>query len=285
MGYSFNSLEKVLADRSLFADKKILTLGTLYPFLNANEQARLARRGVDFQVPKEKFSRRLFVDVLGAKCCDSMDVSAYQGSDIICNLNNPIPEHYVGSYDVVIDAGTLEHLSNLSVALINIFSLLRKGGIYYFGVPCNNWVDHGFFQFSPTFFRDLCIDNPGLKLLALHVGTNKRNYDYTAQNSAFIRALFSTRQPLNVAGVICKTGDDISLDLTQSKYRVVYQTSHSELAILTTPVFPLRRFMRAVLRWFITASWLPLSLKELLLNRVYRHKYGSHRSMERDSTG
>ena len=281
MGYTFNSLSKILDQESFFRGKDILTLGTLYPYVDKHEAKVLARRGLHIDVPKERFSAHLFVEVLGAASCHSLDVSDYQQSEIICNLNHPLPDRHIGQYDVVFDGGTLEHLSNLPTALTNIFGLLRQGGIYYFGVPCNNWVNHGFFQFSPTFFSDLCIDNPDLKLLVLHVNTTKKDYDYASQNPAFLRALFSARLRLNVGGIIQKTGGKINLDLTQSKYREQYAPpKQNALATASSPGFPssrltaaLRRFASAGIHWFSVSAWFPLSFKELTLNRLYGLKH------------
>ena len=278
MGYSLSSLSRILDQRSLFKGKRIVTLGTLYPFLKKHEAQSLAKRGLRTDGPKELFSKHLFVDVLGAASCHSLDVSDYQQSEIICNLNYPLPEKFVGQYDVIIDAGTLEHLSNLSTALENLFKLLTNEGIYYFGVPCNNWVDHGFFQFSPTFFIDFCIDNPDFKLLDLHISTAKKNYYYSSMNPGFRRALFSSRKRLNVGGVIKKVGDSINLNLTQSKYREQYITDKLDLTTKYSKnfLFPLKsaikRFVSIAMVQFCVSPWIPLNFKELTLNQLYRFK-------------
>lgn len=274
MGYTFNSLSRVLEQRDLFRKKKILTLGTLYPFVNQDEARKLRQRGVVASTAKERFSNHLFVEVLGASSCHSLDVSDYQKSEIICNLNHPVDKKYVGQYDVVFDGGTLEHLSNLPTALGNIFSLLRTGGIYYFGGPCNNWVDHGFFQFSPTFYRDLCLDNPDLELLDLHVSTPRKYYDYASQNVAFKIALFHSRQCLTVGGIIRKNGDRLNFDLTQSKYREQHAPAASSTvgdigAPDTESRSVLRRSASSGIHWVATAGWIPLSLKEAILNFLY----------------
>jgi hypothetical protein len=282
VGYSYTSLLKLMEDNRLFAGKRVVTLGTLYPFVSARQKARLVRRGLNFNAPQQEFSNRLFTDILGAELCHSLDVSNYQGAEIICNLNFSIPERYAETYDVVVDAGTLEHVSNLSTAIENIFRLLRKSGIYYFGVPSNNWVDHGFFQFSPTFFRDLCIDNPNLELLELHVGTNKKYYDYNTQNPAFIQALLHSRHRLNVGGIIRKTGDGLNLNLTQSKYRHVHAFAQGFVSERKRPVDsdsssgPLMNTERgtasALVHRFGRSPWIPLAAKEVILNALYRFR-------------
>lgn len=282
MGYTFNSISTILDEKKIFSGKKVVTLGTLYPYVNKREADALNRRGLNLEVAKEQFSKHLFVERMGAKSCDSLDVSDYQSAEIICNLNHPLPQKLLGQYDVVYDAGTLEHLSNLPMALTNIFSLLREGGIYYFGVPCNNWVDHGFFQFSPTFFKDLCIDNSQLKLIALNINTSKRSYDYSKQNPAFMRSLLISRQQLNICGVIKKLGDGVSFDLTQTKYRQMHdyqRTSPNENCkphIVSLIPSRARPFVIYSARRFIDSIWIPLLIKELILNCLYRYRNKLH---------
>lgn len=274
MGYSLNSLSRILDQRSLFKGKRIVTLGTLYPFLEIHEAKALETLGLSPNVPKELFSKHLFVDVLGAACCHSLDVSDYQQSEIICNLNHPLPLRYIDQYDVVLDAGTLEHLSNLPMALTNIFGLLKNEGIYYFGLPCNNWTDHGFFQFSPTFFRDLCIDNSELNLISLYLRTSTKIYDYSSINNAFKTALFSSRYKLIVGGIIKKDGDFKNFDLTQSKYRKQYfaEKSIATFGEFSAPVSSLKRIASAVIAKFSVTPYIPLSWKEYILNILYRFK-------------
>jgi SAM-dependent methyltransferase len=274
MGYSYNSLVRMVDARHRFAGKDVLTLGNLFPFVRPAQVSPLAARGIDVSVPKEKFSAHLFMQVLGARSYQSLDVSNYQGSEIIANLNHPLAREHLGRYDVVIDAGTLEHLANLSTALANIFGLLRTGGIYYFGVPCNNWVDHGFFQFSPTFFRDLCIDNPGLVLDDLYLGTDDKYYDYAAQSPAFVRTLLASRHKLNVLGIIRKERDELQLDLTQSKYRSLHAGAAPAPPAAPKPAY--RRLLRGVrlgiLQWLSETSLIPLDAKERVSNALYRSK-------------
>jgi hypothetical protein len=89
---------------------------------------------------------------LGAEAVDSIDASAYEGATILHDMNLPIPEMYRGRYSAIIDGGTLEHIFNLPVAIENCMNLLRLGG-HMIGVsPCNNFLGHGFYQFSPEFF-------------------------------------------------------------------------------------------------------------------------------------
>ena len=159
MGWSYNMLNKIARNQAMFNNKRILTLGTLYPFITEKEAKLLKLMGINLNLENRHFSKHFFQDFLNAECLHSLDVSDYQDSEIIVDLNGPLAPEFIESYDIVIDAGTLEHVSNMSTGLSNIFKLLKKEGIYLFGLPSNNWIDHGFFQFSPTFFKDLCFEN------------------------------------------------------------------------------------------------------------------------------
>lgn len=85
---------------------------------------------------------------------ESCDYSSYQEADQIFDLNLPAPSKLHNKYDVIYDGGTLEHVFHLPQALENIYDLLKDGGRSVHLVPTLNFVDHGFYSFSPTLFHD-----------------------------------------------------------------------------------------------------------------------------------
>ena len=273
MGWSYASLKKITNNRDLFANKRVLTLGTLYPYLTHKEMKLLKSMGVKIDVEKRNFSRHFFEDFLKAECCHSLDVSDYQDSEIICNLNSPLLPELRDSYDVVIDAGTLEHVSNMSVGLTNMFKLLKNGGIYYFGLPSNNWVDHGFFQFSPTFFKDLCIDNKNLELLELFISDDKSSFDITnsSLNANLLRLMITSSNKLNVGGIIRKLDSEISIDLVQTKYRNVYESLDESRSNFVEPsqsrfIDDVLNLIKALIFWVFSIPIISLKHKERIIN-------------------
>ena len=87
------------------------------------------------------------------------DVSSYENPDFIIDLNQPVdPVHY-NQFDVILDAGTLEHVFDVATAFDNINRMLRVGGNVVIFVPASNSIDHGFYSFSPTLFFDYFGDN------------------------------------------------------------------------------------------------------------------------------
>mgnify|MGYP003394590699 CR=1 FL=1 len=97
---------------------------------------------------------------LGFNGVESVDVSASGGSRHILDLNAPgVPEHLRGRFDAVYNGGTLEHIFDIRSALRNIFELLAPGGVVIHSGPANGWLEHGFYQFSPTLLVDYYIAN------------------------------------------------------------------------------------------------------------------------------
>lgn len=101
-----------------------------------------------------------FFEALGAKACESMDYSSYEGATIVHDLNEPLPPNLREQYDMVFDGGTLEHVFHFPQALHNAMHLVKPGGYYAGFTPGNNWFGHGFYQFSPeVYYRALSREN------------------------------------------------------------------------------------------------------------------------------
>ena len=103
----------------------------------------------------KKYADEFFVS-LGATEVLSMDASDYENANIVHDLNKPISEEYWGCFDTVIDGGTLEHVYHIPNALTNISKMLKIGGRFIGISPANNWLGHGFYQFSPELMWRFC---------------------------------------------------------------------------------------------------------------------------------
>jgi hypothetical protein len=84
----------------------------------------------------------------------AMDVSDYEGAEVLHDLNVPLPEELRGKFRTVIDGGTFEHVFDIRTAFANIVDLVEPGGRVMHLSPCNNYVNHGFWQLSPRVFYD-----------------------------------------------------------------------------------------------------------------------------------
>ncbi len=108
----------------------------------------------------------VFFNLLGLKEVKAMDYSDYEGADIIHDLNCPVPKYLHNRFDLIIDGGTTEHVFDVRQSWSNIGRMLKPGGRVIHTIPVNNWVNHGFFQFSPTLFFDYYSANKFVDLQA-----------------------------------------------------------------------------------------------------------------------
>lgn len=101
-----------------------------------------------------------FFECLGATACQAMDVSSYEGAEIIHDMNERLSADWFEKFDLVFDGGTLEHVFQFPQALHNAMQLVKVGGWFASFTPANNWFGHGFYQFSPeVYFRALSRQN------------------------------------------------------------------------------------------------------------------------------
>lgn len=161
MGFSPASASLIACNKSRFFNKRILALGNPFgaakffkKYLTKNQHRYLSA------LAREEQARALFVEIFGAISFEILDISADEGADHILDLNRTIPHTSLyTSFQVILDFGTQEHVFDNTQFLENIFSLLSVDGLYLFDLPANNYLEHGFRQYSPTFFYDFCAQN------------------------------------------------------------------------------------------------------------------------------
>lgn len=104
---------------------------------------------------------------LGAKDVHSFDFSAYEGATHLHDMNREVSPEIKEQYSTVLDGGSLEHVFNFPVAIKNCMEMLRIGG-YYMGItPANNFMGHGFYQFSPEMYFSVFTQQNGFELISL----------------------------------------------------------------------------------------------------------------------
>ena len=90
-----------------------------------------------------------FFKTIGFDEVDSMDVSPFEDATIVQDLGGDLPQELHGQFDLVYDGGTCEHIFDLPTAYRNIHRMLKPGGVLIGHSPCNNWINHGFYQICP----------------------------------------------------------------------------------------------------------------------------------------
>ncbi|MCX6967866.1 MAG: hypothetical protein NTZ46_08840 [Verrucomicrobia bacterium] len=103
------------------------------------------------RVDHPKYADDLF-RAIGVTTLDVMDASAYEGANLIHDLNQPVDTSLHQRYDCLFDGGSLEHVFNFPVALKSCMEMVKVGGHLITILPANNYCGHGFYQFSPELF-------------------------------------------------------------------------------------------------------------------------------------
>jgi hypothetical protein len=125
---------------------------------------------------------------LGFDTVESIDFDDYEKPTYTHDFNYPIPESFHGKYDAIYDGGTTEHIFNFPESLKNIYKMLKVGGIIMHASPSNDYVDHGFYAFSPTVFYDYYRAN-GFEIIKSYIFEVKPNkcvvYEYNPEKAGF----------------------------------------------------------------------------------------------------
>jgi hypothetical protein len=114
--------------------------------------ADMTRRAFYAEISRELWMADPLFRMLGAEEITAIDASAYEGADVVWDLNEPVPSDLHSRFDVVFDGGSLEHIFHAPVAIQSYMRLVRVGGHLLVTSPANNYYGHGLYQFSPEFF-------------------------------------------------------------------------------------------------------------------------------------
>jgi hypothetical protein len=136
---------------------RTVTIGRMSLHVPLKDVDRLARSVGIVGLDGSRFTGDGFADdfirlVLGASSVTAVDVVAYQGAQIVHDLNRPIDPSLHHAFDTVIDGGTLEHVFDVKQALANYMNLVKCGGDVFIITPANNLYGHGFYQFGAELF-------------------------------------------------------------------------------------------------------------------------------------
>ncbi|HEY8549729.1 MAG TPA: hypothetical protein VIL35_07240 [Vicinamibacterales bacterium] len=196
MGFDLQTTRFVLeAKRSGVDFGSTATLGRQTLALPAEDLRREARRyGLSAleHALEEVYAAFPYADGLlrglGAERLETIDASDYEGASIVLDMNGPVPATLASRFSLIVDGGTLEHIFDVPQAFRNVAAMLRVGGHFVSVNGTNNFMGHGFYQFSPElFFRVLCPEN-GFELETLILTeTHRDSYWFEAADPAQVR--------------------------------------------------------------------------------------------------
>ncbi len=126
--------------------------------------SKALQHGKGYQIPET----REFMDRV-VRSFECVDVAKLQGTERVADLNYP---QNLGSFDVVIDPGTLEHCFNVGQAFMNAANAVKAGGRIMHIAPVS-MLNHGFYNFCPTLYKDFYEQNGWtIELIELYESTD-----------------------------------------------------------------------------------------------------------------
>lgn len=150
-----------------------------------------------------------FFGLLGCHL-DVYDVIRERGCEILCDLNE---RSDVGArYDIVLDVGTAEHCFNIGQALMNMASMVERGGFIIHENPFN-CGNHGFYSLNPTLFADFYEAN-GFQVIECKLADRNGN-EYIVPHTKRFRFM---RQEANVFCLARRVAVKSMVFPVQSKY-------------------------------------------------------------------
>ena len=184
MGLDINGVKLLLHAKQLEVNfNKVVTIGRQMLYLKETEMKRLLIQAGfndarDMKTFKLHNYAESFLKMLGAETTDSLDASAYENASLIHDLNLPLPKELFSLYSVVIDGGSLEHVFNFPTAIKNCMNLIEKEGHYIGITPANNFLGHGFYQFSPELYYRIFSPANGFKMIKMYLYADRKGASF-----------------------------------------------------------------------------------------------------------
>ena|SRR5918993_2237525 len=268
MGIQTNGLRFLLLARAIGANfEKTATLGRQWLSTNFTEAHTVLasewKTGIDDATLRSLLGSGYIDDLvrqLGADDVHSFDYSSYEGATHVHDFNRPIDPSAYGKYSVVMDGGSLEHVFNFPVAIENCMRMLRVGGHFLGLTPTNNYMGHGFYQFSPELYFRIFSPENGFRvehILLVQGAQTPRWFRVTDPETTKKRFGIedSERSMLYVLATKVADVEPFTTAPLQSDYQAVWQTDPERVPAVSAAG-------RNVEKWL--PRWLPGPMRESL---------------------
>ena len=127
---------------------------------------------------KKYIHAKTFFEFIGINKNNYYDIDKFPFDKprIIHDLQYPIDSKFHNFFNLVIDSGTLEHIFDIRSVMENIVRITKRGGFVLQFIPAQNFLNHGFYQFSPTLFYDFYTSN-GFEIIESYIVEVRGNKD------------------------------------------------------------------------------------------------------------
>lgn len=122
----------------------------------------------------------------------SLDAFDADKPTILHDMNKPIPEQYVGRYDVVFDIGSMEHVFDVKSFVANCIALTREGGTLVIYDALMGWHNECFYNFQTPFFFDVFRAN-GFEDISVYLNYFPKYHDFGDRKTTWLRFEYGDR--------------------------------------------------------------------------------------------
>jgi SAM-dependent methyltransferase len=102
---------------------------------------------------------RYFMKALGAEEFQALDVTDYEGAEIVHDLGYPIGDEYARTFDFIYNGGCFDNMFNPGVAMMSLSKILKPGGRMLCMESASSFVSLPYLIFSPGWFFDYFVIN------------------------------------------------------------------------------------------------------------------------------
>jgi hypothetical protein len=189
-----------------------------------------------------------FFEILGAKHVTSFDKSGYQVATCLHDMNAPIDGSLKNRFSAVLDSGTIEHVFNFPQAIRNCMEMVKVGGHFIQITVANDFIGHGFYQFSPELMYRVFSEENGFAMEAValcEMVAGGKWYRMHDPKRVGHRVELTTRSPTYLLMLARKAADApiFAAWPQQSDYVTMWQATNAEF-VAPPPSRP-----RGRLRW------------------------------------
>jgi hypothetical protein len=131
---------------------------------------------------------------------DAVEYGGHRGVTSLDLNRDSVPVSLQGAFDLVVNAGTTEHVINQDNAFRVIHDLAKVGGVMLHELPGGGMLTHGVVSYNPQFFWLLCRDNnySVFDLTVSHAADVPISNDVVASNAQFAKSRNAIQTQINV---------------------------------------------------------------------------------------
>lgn len=220
MGVDLQAIRLLTEYTKDYALGDVVTLGRQGLSLSRNDiKVATEKYGIKKSLVVSNWCESLLIEHFGATSVQSLDCSDFEGATIIHDLNEPLQIRR--QFDLVLDFGTSEHVYNVKVVYENIRALCKQGGGIIHLLPANNFCGHGFYQFSPMFFRSVYDAMSGFDMDVMYLAKMSTDIDWFKVDVVAVtdRFVFYNDYPTTIMVILVKRTDGEELKIQQPDYQ------------------------------------------------------------------